>query len=98
MRHRFQAHLVNGPFEDPGLFVDSQFVSRHHAQLTVSEAGCALEDLNSTNGVLVNEKPVTKLLLENGDIISLGTHELIYSDMRNDDAIVEDTAANERQG
>jgi hypothetical protein len=41
---------------------------------------------------------MTKLLLEDGDIISLGTHELIYSDLRNDDQNVEDTAANERQG
>lgn len=97
--HFFETgRFVVGRAPDSELYVDSPFVSRHHAQLTVSDAGCALEDLNSTNGVLVNDKPVTKLLLEDGDIISLGTHELIYSDLRNDDQNVEDTAANERQG
>jgi general secretion pathway protein A len=66
------------------IFIDSQFVSRHHAQLTVNEAGCALEDLNSTNGVFIDNKQIKKQLLADGDIVSLGTHELIYHDLRED--------------
>lgn len=81
--HFFETgRFVIGRAPDNEIFIDSQFVSRHHAQLTVNEAGCALEDLNSTNGVFIDNKQVKKQLLADGDIISLGTHELVYHDLR----------------
>ena len=81
--HFFETgRFVIGRSPDNEIFIDSQFVSRHHAQLTVSDAGCALEDLNSTNGVFIGDNQIKKQLLENGDIVSLGTHELVYGDLR----------------
>lgn len=62
--------------------VDSKFVSRHHCQLTTTSSGTALEDLNSTNGVFVKGKRVRRHALNDGDIITLGKHELIYVDER----------------
>ena len=89
--------FVIGRAPDNDIFIDSQFVSRHHAQLAVSEAGCAVEDLNSTNGVFIGDDRVTKQILEDGDVISLGTHELIFSDLR-EPIDSSDTAVNGKQG
>ena len=41
-----------------------------------------IEDLNSTNGVFLGEKQVKKYRLRDGDVVSLGVHELVYHDLR----------------
>ena len=67
---------------DSEIQVDSRFVSRHHAQIVSSNEGCFVEDLNSTNGILLNGKPAKKQLLADGDVISIDEHELVYEDLR----------------
>ncbi len=37
-----------------------------------------LEDLGSTNGTLVNGKPIAKHFLRDGDLIDIGRHKLLY--------------------
>ena len=64
------------------IYVKSKFVSRHHAQLVSDDDGCVIEDLNSTNGVFIDEKQVKKHRLKNGDVVSLGVHDLVYTDLR----------------
>lgn len=86
--------VVVGRSPDNEIYIDSQFVSRHHAQLTVNDSGCAVEDLNSTNGIFIDKKQVKKQLLEDGDVVSLGTHELVYHDLRKSKGKKEKTAAN----
>jgi pSer/pThr/pTyr-binding forkhead associated (FHA) protein len=67
-------------------------------QLTSSASGCVIEDLNSTNGVFIGDDEVVKQILVDGDIISLGTHELVYADLRNtDEGSKDNTSANENQ-
>ena len=52
---------------------DSQ-VSRRHAQITRRGSELILEDLGSTNGTLVNGKPVTgEHVLQPADVISIGS-------------------------
>ena len=55
-------------------------VSGRHA--LVSEVGgrVYVEDLGSTNGTLVNGKPVRKQFLKHGDVIQVGAHQLAYFD------------------
>ena len=65
----------------------SKFVSRHHAQLVSDETGCVIEDLNSTNGVFLGEKQVKKYRLRDGDVVSLGVHELVYHDLRHEGVV-----------
>jgi type II secretory pathway predicted ATPase ExeA len=67
---------------DSEIQVDSRFVSRHHAQIVSSNEGCFVEDLNSTNGILLNGKPAKKQLLADGDVIAIDEHELVYEDLR----------------
>ena len=74
--------VIVGRSPDNEVYIRSKFVSRHHAQLVSDEDGCTVEDLNSTNGVFIDEKQVKKHRLRSGDVISLGVHELIYTDLR----------------
>jgi putative secretion ATPase (PEP-CTERM system associated) len=79
--------VVIGRSPDNEIYIKSKFVSRHHAQLISDEEGCRIEDLNSTNGVFVNDRQVTKQHLNDGDVISLGVHQLVYTDLRDRDNV-----------
>jgi putative secretion ATPase (PEP-CTERM system associated) len=74
--------IIVGRSPDNEIYIKSKFVSRHHAQLVSDDDGCVIEDLNSTNGMFIGEKQVKKCRLKSGDVISLGVHELIYTDLR----------------
>jgi len=54
------------------LHIDSTSVSRHHALLLKGTRDLIIEDLNSTNGVVVNGRKVTRQLLNNGDLVTIG--------------------------
>lgn len=47
-------------------------VSRHHARLVKMLNEYFIEDLGSTNGTRINERPVTKHVVKLGDGISVG--------------------------
>ena len=47
-------------------------VSRRHAQLTSTGNDWSIEDLNSTNGTLVNNRRITRCPLRNGDLLTFG--------------------------
>jgi general secretion pathway protein A len=72
------------------IYIKSKFVSRQHAQLIGDDYGCVVEDLQSTNGMLIDDKPFKKRRLSDGDVIKLGIHELVYTDLRSS-TDVEDT-------
>jgi len=62
------------------LQIDSKYISRHHCQLLVSPEAAIIEDLNSTNGILLHGRRVRRHVLRDGDVIVIGTHELRYDD------------------
>ncbi len=74
--------IVLGRTSDNDIQVDSRFVSRHHCQITTSNEGSVIEDLNSTNGIFVQGKRVRRYNLNDGDIVVIGKHELQYVDER----------------
>jgi type II secretory pathway predicted ATPase ExeA len=74
--------LIIGRTGDNDLQVDSKFVSRHHCQIITNHEFSVLEDLNSTNGVYVKSKRVRRHHLNDGDVIVLGRHEIMYVDER----------------
>ncbi|TMH55241.1 MAG: FHA domain-containing protein [Betaproteobacteria bacterium] len=53
-------------------------VSGEHAVVVTILADSFLEDLQSTNGTLVNDKPVAKHFLRDGDEIEIGRNKLVY--------------------
>ncbi len=61
------------------LQIDSSSVSRHHAVVLASPREAIIEDLNSTNGVIVNGRKVSRQLLRDGDVILIGEVKFRYS-------------------
>ena len=53
-------------------------VSGEHAVVVTILADSFLEDLQSTNGTLVNDKPVAKHFLRDRDTIEIGRNKLVY--------------------
>ncbi|MGH8289645.1 MAG: AAA family ATPase [Steroidobacteraceae bacterium] len=77
-----QGRIIVGRTPDNDLQIDSRFVSRHHCQITTSANSCVIEDLNSTNGIYVKSRRVRRHYLNDGDVVLIGKHELIYVDER----------------
>ena len=74
--------LVIGRTPDNDLQIDSKFISRHHCQIVTQADSCLIEDLNSTNGIYVQSKRVRRYNLNDGDVVQLGQHEIMYIDER----------------
>ena len=74
--------IIVGRTPDNDLQIDSRFVSRHHCQIITTINSCVIEDLNSTNGIYVKSKRVRRHYLNDGDVVVIGKHELIYVDER----------------
>ena len=64
---------VLGRDKTNAIFLDSNRVSRKHAAIYPVDGGWGIRDLNSTNGVFVNEKKVSDSRLKPGDWVKLGT-------------------------
>lgn len=60
------------------LQIDSGSVSRHHALVLVGPREAIIEDLNSTNGVLVNGRKVSRQVLSDGDAVTIGEMQFRY--------------------
>ncbi|MGB7479362.1 MAG: FHA domain-containing protein [Burkholderiaceae bacterium] len=60
------------------LVLDHPAISGEHAVIVTLGADSFLEDLNSTNGTLVNGQPVKKHFLQSGDVIELAKYTLRY--------------------
>ncbi|UCV29282.1 FHA domain-containing protein [Ferribacterium limneticum] len=58
--------------------IDNLAISGEHAVVVTILADSFLEDLNSTNGTLVNGQPIKKHFLRNNDVIELGKYKLKY--------------------
>jgi general secretion pathway protein A len=74
--------IIVGRTTDNDVQIDSRFVSRHHCQVITTPQACVIEDLNSTNGIYVKSKRVRRHYLNDGDVVLIGKHELIYIDER----------------
>jgi general secretion pathway protein A len=82
--------VIVGRSPDNEIYIKSKFVSRHHAQLISDDEGCVIEDLNSTNGIFMGERQIKKRRLQDGDVVSIGVHELVYRDLRSRDGQLQD--------
>lgn len=63
---------------DNDIHIDNLAVSGHHAVIVTILNDSFLEDLHSTNGTLVNGRPVDKHFLQNGDVVEIGKYKLKY--------------------
>ncbi len=67
-----------GSRPDSDLCLAVQGVSRSHARITSVGNDDILEDLDSTNGTLVNGQPVTRHILQNDDVIEIADVQIRY--------------------
>lgn len=74
-----------GRLPDNDIRIDHPTVSGHHSVLINILNDSFLEDLNSTNGTYVNGRLVRKHALQNGDVITVGRHQLRFIDTSTDD-------------
>ena len=70
--HRLGRKTSIGRTPDNDLQIDAKVVSRHHAVILVGPVETIIEDLNSTNGVLVNGQRVTRQAIKDGDQLVIG--------------------------
>jgi pSer/pThr/pTyr-binding forkhead associated (FHA) protein len=74
--------VIIGRTPDNDVQIDSRFISRHHCQVITTAHSSHIEDLNSTNGIYVKSARVRRHHLNDGDVVLIGKHELIYVDER----------------
>jgi pSer/pThr/pTyr-binding forkhead associated (FHA) protein len=59
--------------------IDAALVSRVHCRLTGAADAIVVEDLDSTNGILVNGRKVSRSPLRAGDTLTVGRVEFVIS-------------------
>jgi len=68
-----------GRSRDCAIVLDDAGISRHHAELRPSGDAWTIEDLASTNGVLLNGSPLRGVQeLHEGDQLELGSTQLVF--------------------
>jgi len=60
------------------IHIDNLAVSGEHAVVVTIGNDSFLEDMDSSNGTLVNGKPIKKHVLQHGDAIEIGRYQLKY--------------------
>ncbi len=73
-----QERISIGRKPDNNIQIDNLAVSGKHALVISILDDSFLEDLGSTNGTYVNGKLIKKHALKDGDVVSIGKHELKY--------------------
>jgi pSer/pThr/pTyr-binding forkhead associated (FHA) protein len=75
-----------GRLPDNDVRIDNPAVSGHHSLIINILNDAFLEDLNSTNGTYVNGKLIKKHALQHGDVITIGHHQLRFSDQQTNES------------
>jgi pSer/pThr/pTyr-binding forkhead associated (FHA) protein len=63
---------------DNAIQLPDEKISKHHGVILQTKDGWAVEDLHSTNGILVNGKRVERAALKDGDTVNLGPYEFQF--------------------
>ena len=73
-----EAGFTIGSRTDSDLCLAIMGVSRSHARITSVGNDDILEDLDSTNGTLVNGRPIARHILQNNDVIEIANVHIRY--------------------
>ena len=74
-------HISLGRDPKNSVFLNDMPVSRHHAQIDLSNLGlgyATIEDLNSLNGTWVDGAIINKATLQDGSTIQIGTFRMVF--------------------
>lgn len=68
-----QGEITIGRKEDNMIILKEPYVSSHHAKIYSRNNACFIQDLQSTNGTIINSKKINgEELLKVGDLIKIG--------------------------
>lgn len=70
--------LVLGRVSACDVVVQDSKASRRHARLIVEAGVVEIEDMNSSNGTLLNGKPVERRMMRDGDEVRIGKTVIVY--------------------
>lgn len=70
--------LLLGRVAGCDIVIDDTKASRRHARIVVDGGVVEVEDLDSSNGTLLNGKPVTRRVLRAGDVVQIGKTAIVY--------------------
>jgi two-component system, cell cycle response regulator len=84
-------HRLMGRGQTADVPVDSQGISRRHAELTVTALAVEIRDLGSANGTYVNSQRLSvPVALKDGDLVRLANVVFRFHDRRSLDALLHD--------
>ena len=75
MGSRYPLHddaIILGRGEESAIQIQDHSVSRKHARIELATDGFHVSDLGSTNGTFVNDEPVERRVLSDGDYLRIG--------------------------
>lgn len=73
-----ETSYIVGRAEDCGIQIESKYLSRHHAIVSRIGSEWTISDLGSTNGIRVNGELSKVCALQNGDVITIGLHHMLF--------------------
>lgn len=73
-----QSRMVMGREQDCDICVESRFISRFQCLFMLTRRGWYVMDLGSTNGTYVNARRIREHLLRDGDMITIGRHQILF--------------------
>jgi FhaA, N-terminal domain/FHA domain len=72
-------HVIGiGRLADCEIVLEDPNASRRHAEIRPDGDGYVVTDLGSTNGTLVNGQPIDRRRLNDGDVVTIGAHNLRF--------------------
>ena len=69
--------LSLGRSPECNIYLPTKVISRYHAHLTVTSRYILVEDLESTNGIFVNDCRVNRFMLGSGDAFTIGPYRFL---------------------
>jgi type II secretory pathway predicted ATPase ExeA len=90
-----ESSYIIGRAEDCSIVVESKYLSRHHAILSRHDSVWMISDLKSTNGIRVNGRSVKSQELQDGDIIAIGAHHMVFRTPVEDESVAQDDVDND---
>ncbi len=76
--HKLSGTSIVGRHEESEVVLADRRASRKHARIEEEGGKFYIEDLGSRNGTLVNGKPVTRVMLHDGDEIAICESRFVY--------------------
>ena len=74
-----KAEITIGRNENNDVHIDNLGVSKKHARIVKQNGAYTIEDLDSTNGTLLNNERIAAARLSDSDVVTVGKHTLYIS-------------------